>query len=238
MCVYCGGQHRPLSLDHFNELSLSTTQTVETWTSPPAAPAAAGGLPNLIETTDAAGNASTAYTLGVGQSVRGQVAWVGDNDWFAVNLTAGQTYTFAMVGTGTNNVQDTYLRLYAPNGTTLLAQNDDGLQSANSIFTYTAATSGTYYIAASAFDNSGIGQYGVSVAAGSRASFDTAMGAGVIDTDRSWSAPGAGATVTYGFRANTNGNAPNFSLLTAAEANAVRCHCSSIPRSPTSISPR
>jgi serralysin len=45
----------------------------------------------------------------------------------------------------------------------------------------------------------------------------------VIDTDLSWSAtPGTGATVTYGFRATTNGDAPNFSQLTAAQIAAVQ----------------
>ena len=179
-------------------------------------------MPNLIETSDAAAGTSTTYTLGIGQTAQGLLSANGDHDWFRVNLVAGQTYTFAMTGTGTNNVQDTYLNLYASNGTTLLAFNDDGLEGRNSVFTYTAATTGTYYIDAGAYNNAGSGQYGVSVTAGSRASFDLQMGAGVIDTDLSWSVtPGTGATVTWGFRQTTNGNSPNFSQLTSAEMTAV-----------------
>ena len=184
--------------------------------------ASAGTLPTVTETADAAGNTGTAYGIAVAQSAQGQISSLSENDWYAVNLVAGQTYTFALTGTGTNNLQDPYLRLYAGNGTTLLAQNDDGLPGLNSIFTYTATTTGTHYVDAAAWDNAGTGQYGLSITAGSRASFDSLMGAGVIDTDLSWSAtPGTGATVSYGFRLTTNGNAPNFSQLSATQIAAI-----------------
>ena len=94
-------------------------------------------MPNIIETTDAAASAATTYVLGQGQTAQGQLTTGADHDWFAVSLTAGQTYTFAMTGTGTNNVLDTYLRLYGTNGVTLIAQNDDGLEGSNSVITFT-----------------------------------------------------------------------------------------------------
>jgi serralysin len=182
-----------------------------------------GGFPDVVETADAAANTSTAYGLAVGQTARGTLSSGADHDFYAVNLVAGQTYTFALTGTGTNNVVDPYLRLYSTNGSTLLASDDDGLEGSNSIVTYTAGTSGTYYIDAASYNDSYAGQYDISVTAGTRASFDLLMGAGVIDTDRSWSAtPGTGATVTYGFRQTTNGDSPNFSVLTAAEMTAVQ----------------
>jgi serralysin len=179
-------------------------------------------MPTFIETTDAAGNSATSYTLGIGQTAQGTLA-VGDHDWYRVNLVAGQTYTFAMVGTGTSNVQDTYIRLYS--GSVAVASNDDGLPNNNSIITYIASTTGTYYLDAAAFATSDTGQYGISATAGTRASFDLQMGAGAIDTDYAWSATaGTGASVTYGFRSTASGdvNAPNFSQLTAAEQAAVR----------------
>ena len=154
-------------------------------------------MPNFFETTDAAAGTSTAYTLRVGQTAQGVLNANGDHDWFSVDLAANQTYTFALVGTGVNNVQDTFLSLYAADGVTLAASNDDGLAGKNSVVTYTTTTAGTYYIDAAAFGNVGTGQYGVSVAAGSRASFDTQMGACVIDSDSSWSATaGTGATIS------------------------------------------
>lgn len=145
----------------------------------------------------------------------------GDHDWYRVDLVAGQTYTFALVGTGINNLQDPYLRIYGPNGTTVVAQDDDSLQSDNAIATYTAASSGSYYIDAGAA-GSGTGQYGVSFTVGTRASFDGAMGAGVIDTDRSWSAtPGTAATVTYGYRDTNNGAESSFSRITLEQKTAI-----------------
>ena len=162
---------------------------------PPGAP-----LPQIVEGTDAAASTSTAYTLGLGQTARGTLATGADHDWYRVSLVAGQTYTFAMTGTGTNNVVNPFLRLYASDGSTVLASTDDGLQGQNSIFTFTAASTGTYYLDAGSSSNFYAGQYGVSFTAGTRASFDAEMGAGVIDTDLSWGAtPGGAATVTYAF---------------------------------------
>jgi hypothetical protein len=91
--------------------------------------AGSAGLPTVIEITDAAANTGTAYTLSVGQTAQGLLSSTSDHDWYRVDLVAGQTYTFAMTGTGANNVVDTYLRLYASNGTTLLAQDDDNLRA-------------------------------------------------------------------------------------------------------------
>ena len=181
-------------------------------------------MPNVIETADAAAGPSTSYTLGIGQTGQGTLSSASDHDWYRVNLVAGQTYTFAMTGTGASNVQDTYLRLYGTDGATVVAQNDDGLPGLNSIVAFTATSSGAYFLDAGSFGNLYSGQYGVSATAGTRASFDTQMGAGVIDTDLSW---GAGATVTYAFRqtyaasVDAQGLPAPFSQLTAPEIAAV-----------------
>ena len=57
-------------------------------------------MPDVIESIDAAGGASTTYTLAIGQTAQGSISTLGDHDWFRVDLVAGQTYTFALVGTG------------------------------------------------------------------------------------------------------------------------------------------
>ena len=57
-------------------------------------------MPTHFETTDAAGSASTSYTLANGQFLQGQVTSNGDQDWYAVSLVAGQSYIFSLVGTG------------------------------------------------------------------------------------------------------------------------------------------
>ncbi|MCG6206407.1 M10 family metallopeptidase C-terminal domain-containing protein [Rhodopseudomonas sp. HC1] len=185
-------------------------------------------LPSVIETTDAAASTSTSYNLSIGQTAQGTIASSGDHDWYRVNLVAGQTYTFAMVGTGIGGVPDSYLRILNAAGT-LVAQNDDGLPNNNSVLTYTATTSGSYYIDAAAFGNSGTGRYGISIAAGSRAIVDIPMGAGIIDAydsssnyEYSWSAtPGTGATVTVGFRLTNDNLEPNFSQFSSEQIAAV-----------------
>ena len=193
----------------------------------PAAPIAV--RPNQIETTDAADTTATTYALALGETAQGTISSFGDRDWFAVTLQANQTYTFAMTGTGSNNVIDPYLRLYNSTGTTELAFNDDSLPGNNSIFTFTPTTSGTFYLAAGAFDDTGAGQYGVSATIGTKASFDTLMGAGVMDTDSAWtSTPGTGAVVTYAFRQTaatytvSGSDITTFTQLSGTQIAAVR----------------
>jgi serralysin len=136
------------------------------------------------------------------QYAHGRLSTEAPTDRFAVSLTAGETYIFAMTGTGSNNVTDPRLTLFGTNGSTQLAFNDNGLPSSNSIITYTAASTGTHFLDASAKSTSASPRdYGVSMTTGAKADFDVAMGAGVMDSDQSWStAAGTGATVTYGFR--------------------------------------
>src|SRR5687767_8604240 len=69
-------------------------------------PSPANGLPDLTEAADAAAGTSTAYAFQAGQIAHGTLGANGDHDWYRVNLTAGQTYTVALVGTGTGGVRD------------------------------------------------------------------------------------------------------------------------------------
>ena len=185
MCVLCGD---PLLMHGLEDPIVKLADAGQAHAGPVSGFA---NVPSILETSDAAGNATTSYVLDVGQTAQGLLSSAADHDWYRVDLLAGETYTFAMTGTGTNNVVDTYLQLYDADGTTVLAQDDDSLSGANSILTYTALSTGTYYIDAGSFDDSHSGQYGVSVTLGTKASFDLLMGAGVIDSDLSWSsAPG------------------------------------------------
>lgn len=186
-------------------------------------------MPNIFETTDAAAGTSTAYQLQIGQVAQGRISANGDHDWYRVDLVAGQTYTFALVGTGSSGVRDSFLQLYGPGGG-LITSNDDGLPNNNSIITFTATTTGAHYIDAGAFNNAGTGQYGISVALGTRATTDVQMGAGIIDVynantnfEYAWNAtPGTPATVSVGFRVTNDGAEPNFSQFTAQQVAAVQ----------------
>ena len=110
------------------------------------------------------GNSTTTASVTVGgPAVAGVLDVVGDHDWYAVTLTAGQSYLLRTNPTGGANDPDTYLRLYAGNGSTLLAQNDDGGGGTYSAIRFTPTTSGTYYLDVGAFDDGGAGAYNISV---------------------------------------------------------------------------
>src|ERR1043166_874762 len=130
-------------------------------------------MPNIIETADAAANTSTIYSLTSGQTAQGALSSGSDHDWYRVDLVAGQTYSFAVVGTGSNNVQDPTLRLALPGGSTFVTPTANGLPGSNEVLTYTATATGSYYIDAG---GTGAGQYGVAFTTGNRPSFDTQMG--------------------------------------------------------------
>ncbi|WP_068305203.1 M10 family metallopeptidase C-terminal domain-containing protein [Pararhodobacter sp. CCB-MM2] len=102
------------------------------------------------EVIDAAGNTGTAYSLAIDDYFDGAISSAGDTDWVRVSLIAGQTYVFAVHGTGGPSVglYDTYLGIY--NGTgTLVASNDDlSPQDQNyfSAVSFTPTTSGAFYL--------------------------------------------------------------------------------------------
>src|SRR5687767_5066233 len=93
----------------------------------------------------------------------------GDNDWFAVTLTAGVTYEFGQYayaggipGAEGNGIPlaDAFLELYDADGN-LLALADGGGPNTPSgldaLMTFEAPTSGTYYVNATSYDNDGDG---------------------------------------------------------------------------------
>ena len=183
--------------------------------------------PNIAEPgTDTSSSTSTAYALAVGQTARGEISFKGDYDYYKVVLTAGQTYTFAEIGTGINSLQNPFLSLINPSGKTV-ASNDDGGPGKSSLFTYKAPTTGTYFINAGASGGASTGEYGLSVTAGSKASFNIEMGAGALDSYTTWGSLSSASpvTLTYGFRSQApTSYAPpaNFSPLSMNQMTAVQ----------------
>ena len=91
-----------------------------------------------------AGSAATTATVAIGSSVSGTLDTTGDHDWYAVQLTAGQTYEFTTAATGGPGDADTALILRDASGN-LLAYNDDS-NGTYSRIRFTATSTGTYYI--------------------------------------------------------------------------------------------
>ncbi len=125
-----------------------------------------------LEVTDTAAaddfpqDTSTTGRVAVGGSATGDIQSANDQDWFAVELVAGQTYQIDVRGrsTGDGWLPDPYLHgIHDAEGNLIAGTtNDDGGEGNNSRLTFTATENGTYYIAAGA--NSGQGTYVVEVA--------------------------------------------------------------------------
>jgi serralysin len=114
----------------------------------------------IQEGSDAAAGTATSYRMSVGDSFKGNLAWIGDRDWVAIELSAGDHYEFGLSGqaSGAGTLGDPYLRLYDSSGL-LVVDNDDGGVGFDSLLTYTANRSGTYYIAAGSYADRWTGTY-------------------------------------------------------------------------------
>jgi hypothetical protein len=121
-------------------------------------------LPGIPD--DYAGDTSTNAILGIGRNASGAIENVGDTDWFALNLNAGQPVTIRMQGaaTGGGTLSDPYLEIYDSNGAFIDSNDDDG-ETLNSALEFTPNVSGRYYIGAGAFSDN-TGTYSLSVELG------------------------------------------------------------------------
>ncbi|TXI40681.1 MAG: hypothetical protein E6Q59_03200 [Nitrosomonas sp.] len=159
--------------------------------------------------------ASTATTgvVAIGGSATGTIEVSGDQDWFQVSLVAGQTYQFRLNSASVGGLGDPFLFLYGSTGS-LISSNDDGGGSRNSLITYTASETSTYYLGARAFSN-GTGNYNLSATlisddfpattatTGVVAIGDSATGAIEVSGDQDWFQVSLVAGQTYQFRLNS-----------------------------------
>ncbi|MFC3067977.1 NF038122 family metalloprotease [Phenylobacterium soli] len=105
-----------------------------------------------------------------GAAISASLQQAGDRDWFAVQFQAGATYTISEQGwkAGAGTLADPYLRLHDSSGAEV-AFNDDVISGTNpdALITFTAPTSGTYYVEAGAFVDGYAGSYRLSVSGAS-----------------------------------------------------------------------
>ncbi|WP_394729212.1 M10 family metallopeptidase C-terminal domain-containing protein [Altererythrobacter sp. GH1-8] len=105
-----------------------------------------GGAGTATTDTIPASTATT-ETLAPGSAVTSSIDTGSDQDWFRINLTAGETYTFTVYLPG-GGLQDSTLTLRNSTGG-LITTNDDANTGAGlyySEITFTAPTTGTYYL--------------------------------------------------------------------------------------------
>ncbi|WP_375401987.1 M10 family metallopeptidase C-terminal domain-containing protein [uncultured Sphingomonas sp.] len=121
-----------------------------------------------------------AVTIGTGTTF-GHVETGGDVDRYKVFLEAGKLYTFQMAGgTDANDTKaavtpgelDTVLGIYRPDGTFIGRSDDLGASDLSSGFSYTAPTTGFYYLDASAAGATQTGGYTLDVTAIDPTQFD------------------------------------------------------------------
>ncbi len=117
----------------------------------------------VIEGPDAASGTFTAYSMSVGQDFEGSLSGGPDRDAVAISLSAGQKVTIALDGNSDNSdpLADPYLRLRDANGSVILESDD--AYGTNSMISFEAPTSGTYYLQASSYLDSFEGDYTLSV---------------------------------------------------------------------------
>lgn len=113
----------------------------------------------VTETTDAASDNTTTYSMSVGEDFAGTMDTGADRDAVAITLAAGETIDIELYGDDTsgNGTSDPYLRIYDASNT-LLAQNDDA-NGRDSALTFQATTAGTYYLQAGSYADANAGDY-------------------------------------------------------------------------------
>lgn len=117
----------------------------------------------VTEGPDAASGTFTPYSMTVGQDFEGSLSGGPDRDAVAISLSAGQKVTIALDGNFDNGdpLADPYLRLRDANGNVILESDD--AYGTNSMISFEAPTSGTYYLQAGSYLDSFEGDYTLSV---------------------------------------------------------------------------
>lgn len=104
------------------------------------------GADSVVATT------ATTGALALNGSIDGNIDTNGDHDWYAITLTAGQTYIFRTGGIVPDGAVDTTLTLRDA-ASAELATNDDAGEGAYSAVRFTATSSGTYYLDVGGFSS-------------------------------------------------------------------------------------
>jgi len=111
------------------------------------------------------GTEQTQHALTLGVQASDNLATSGDEDWFSINLTAGQSYNLTLSGNTAGGLTDPYLELHNANGV-LAAQDNDSGPGTDALIHFNATTSGLYYLVASSNVPGGSANYKVLVAPG------------------------------------------------------------------------
>ena len=113
-------------------------------------PQTTAAIDQIVTYADLPGGNSTGAIVAVGGSYSDVFETLGDQDWIAVDLVAGQSYRIDLSGNIAG--MDTYLRIFAPgsidSGGLPIAEDDDSGNGLDSSITFTASVTGRYFIEA------------------------------------------------------------------------------------------
>ncbi|WP_283176221.1 M10 family metallopeptidase C-terminal domain-containing protein [Gemmobacter sp. 24YEA27] len=101
----------------------------------------------FTETSDVGGSTGTATAVSTNTIIQGTIGSVGDNDYYRVTLVAGQTYMISLSRSGGSTL-DPYLELRNSTGALVSSSDDPSSAAAGEYITFTASTTGTYYLVA------------------------------------------------------------------------------------------
>lgn len=119
-----------------------------------------------IATDSVRGDIETAARVLAGERISGRVDVGNDTDFYRISTVAGQTYTIQLSGTGANALPYTMLALYNADGQRLYL--DYGASGDNATVTFTATSSGPFYIGASSYAANFSGNFTLAVGSTAR----------------------------------------------------------------------
>ncbi len=168
----------------------------------------------LSESSDAAAGTQTSYEMSVGDSFNGTIGSAGDEDWIEISLEAGESYTFAVEGTESgHSLDDPYLQLQDAQGAYVAYSDDASAATLEPSLTYTATSSGTYYINVRGYDEDERGTYRLTTEASSTAAPDG--DAGTLDEMATYLISGYWGTAHSFDTSSSNVITVNLSALTS-----------------------
>lgn len=118
------------------------------------------GLNSVFEVGDAGQTTVSAGSIDVNDEISGTLG-VNDDDWYAVDLVQGESYTVTLTGFGSNELSDPLLRVHNSAGFRI-EENDDAI-GLDSQLTFTASYTGTHFLAADRYGGTGTGDYRLSI---------------------------------------------------------------------------
>ncbi|WP_204115928.1 M10 family metallopeptidase C-terminal domain-containing protein [Shimia biformata] len=119
---------------------------------------------DIAESGDAAASTATTASVSVDDTFLGTIGSGSDQDWIAVELTAGEDYVFWVRGVNGyfDGLSDTTLAVHNSSGTQLAFNDDVEINNLFSLVEFTAPTTGTYYLNVGSFGTN-TGDYALEV---------------------------------------------------------------------------